>query len=229
MNTAQKSPGILQKLLEANQWDLFQPRMDTLAQWAFWPDFLSAVQNLKREALYQSPVHGLGHIERTLLHGAFCAMEEGLPREDTLLLLDACSYHDVGRINDWLDPLHGNRSAQRLAELTGRSGEALVMLMAAVDAHSRKDQELEGTIQSYHPSDYPRTLRLAKLLKDADGLDRVRIHDLNTDYLRYATSVQRADFALYLFGRYQMYTALEQPFLHHRSLGMQLERLAPKV
>lgn len=206
---------ILQQLLSENQWDIFQPLMDQVQAWQHWPLFLHALEDLDRAALYTSLVHGEGHIERTLLHGAFCAMADGLNPEDTALLLDACSYHDVGRINDWYDEEHGHRSAQRLEELTGRSGQELVMLQAAVDAHSRKDAVLEETLKRYHPTDYPRTLKLAQLLKDADGLDRVRIHDLKTSFLRRAASVERADFAFYLYSRYELALSLRCPFSHH--------------
>ena len=205
---------IMQQLLEDNQWDIFQPLMDRVRQWEYWPDFEYALAHLKRDALYTSAVHGEGHIERVLLHGAFCAMEDRLDRRDTLLLLNACSYHDVGRINDWLDAEHGHRSAEKLADLTGYSGQDLIIMQAIVDAHSRPDEELEKTLRSYQPEDYARTLRLAELLKDADGLDRVRIHNLSTRYLRRPASVERADFAMYLFSRYEMVLSLTLPYQH---------------
>ncbi len=204
--------GVLRQLIGENQWDIFQPLMDEIQSWRYWPLFLHALDTLNREALYTSQIHGQGHIERTLLHGAFCAMAEGLDGADTSLLLDACSYHDVGRVNDWYDEEHGHRSARQIGGLTGRRGQELIMLKAVVDAHSRKDEVLEETLKSYHPADYPRTLVLAQLLKDADGLDRVRIHDLKTRFLRRSASVERADFAFYLYSRYEMALSLSRPF-----------------
>lgn len=190
-------------LIEQNEWDGFQPMMDDLARWEGWPLFLEKLKNLRRDALYQSDVHGLGHIERTMLHGAFCAMTEPLDLTDTALLLECCAYHDVGRMDDTLDYEHGHRSAARLAALTGRSGEELTMMMAAVDAHARPEKALESTLKSYHPANWGRCFRLAQLLKDADGLDRVRIWDLDVSYLRREESRRREDFAEYLFARYQ--------------------------
>jgi hypothetical protein len=188
--------------------------MDRLRRWQGWSLFLEKLNTLNRDALFQSKVHGLGHIERTMLHGAFCAMEDGLDMEDTALLLECCAYHDVGRVSDNVDYLHGHRSAQRLGALTGREGEALKMMMAAVDAHSRPESELEPTLRSYRPADWQRCLRLAQLLKDADGLDRVRIFDLDVSYLRREASRMREGFAEYLFGRYQRLTGapLTPPF-----------------
>ena len=204
----------LLQLIEENRWEDFQPLMDRLQAWAFWPLFLEKLRSLNREALFDSRVHGPGHIERTMLHGAFCAMEDALDETDTALLLECCAYHDVGRISDSMDYLHGSRSALRLGALTARTGEALKMMMAAVDAHSRPDEELEDTLRGYHPADWQRCLRLAHLLKDADGLDRVRIWDLDVAFLRRQASREREDFAEYLFGRYQrlVQMPLEPPF-----------------
>ena len=195
---------IMQQLLEENRWDKYQPLMDRLRKSEYWPDFEYALAHLNRDALYVSSVHGEDHIERVLLHGAFCAMEDHLDHRDTELLLNACSYHDVGRINDDLDPEHGRRSAEQLEALTGCSGEDLLLMQAAVDAHSRSDRFLERTIRSYQPEDYPRALRLAQLLKDADGLDRVRLDDLDPGRLRRRASMERVDFALYLYARYEI-------------------------
>lgn len=196
-------PSPMLALIERNQWELYQPMMDRLALWQGWPLLLEKLQGLNWGALYESSIHGPGHIERTMVHGAFCAMEEPLGMEDTALLLECCAYHDVGRINDVRDDLHGQRAAKQLARLTGREGEELVMMMAAVDAHSRSEFQLEPTLERYRPADYRRCLVLAQLLKDADGLDRVRIWDLDVSRLRRAASRAREGFAEYLFQRYQ--------------------------
>lgn len=190
-------------LIEQNDWGKYQPMMDRLAQWQFWPLFLEKLRNLNRDALYESPIHGPGHIERTMLHGAFCAMEEPLCQTGTELLLECCAYHDTGRINDWVDDEHGFRAAQKLEALTGRTGEELQMTMAAVDAHSRSEAMLLPTLEKYGLAASPRALTLAQLLKDSDGLDRVRIWDLDVRYLRREESKKREDFAQYLYERYQ--------------------------
>ena len=196
-----KSPML--DLLRAGNWGEFQPQFDALTQWSHYPLLTAALENLNHEALFVSHMHGLGHIERTMLQGAFCAMAEGLNEEDTQLLLECCSYHDVGRVNDWVDDLHGHRSAGRLAELTGRTGEELLLLQGAVDAHSRRDKELEATIDGYAAADRRRAIMLAQLLKDSDGLDRVRLGDLDPKYLRRDASRLRAGLAREVFRRYQ--------------------------
>lgn len=200
---------VLLRLLERNDWGSFQPVLERLRRWEGYPLFLDILAALDYSALFDSRIHGPGHIERTLLHGAFGAMEEPLSPADTRLLLLACCYHDVGRVDDSLDDLHGHRSAQRIGELTGLTGEDCKLVQAAVDAHSRSDHALKTTVMGYHPADPSRALTIAELLKDADGLDRVRIWDLDPRYLRRQGSKRRAAFAKELYLRYQQEIQME--------------------
>ena len=190
-------------LLGRRDWGEEQPRVDELLASPYGEALLKALGILKRDVLYQSHVHGLGHIERTMVHGAMCAQAEGLDEADTALLMDMCSYHDTGRESDWLDNAHGLRSSLKLAELTGRSGEDLKLMMAGVEAHSIGDKFMADVIRKHGPADPDRALRLARILKDADGLDRVRIRDLNPKYLRFESSRKRVRFAQLLFDRYR--------------------------
>ena len=77
----------------------------------YLPVLLEALDTLETDALYHSRTHGQWHIERTMLLGALIAHGEQLPQDITRLLLLCCSYHDVGRVNDWMDRKHGRRSA----------------------------------------------------------------------------------------------------------------------
>lgn len=197
------SISLLLELLSTPDWGQYQPLVDSLHRWPGYPLFVQSLTGLNRAALFESHIHGHGHIERTLCHGAFCAMAEELSPEDTRLLLLACSYHDVGRKNDTLDDLHGWRSAQQIPALTGLEGEELKLVQAAVDAHSRSDNALAATLRGYHLADFDRGLEIATLLKDADGLDRVRIWDLDPAFLRREASKGRAGFAKELYLRYQ--------------------------
>lgn len=111
---------ILLDLLRKPDWEQFQPLVDRLQRWIFYPLFLRAVEDLNLSVLYESDIHGIGHIERTICHGAMCAMEERLDEADTSLLLDACSYHDIGRSRDGLDFTHGAVAARFIGLVTGR-------------------------------------------------------------------------------------------------------------
>jgi hypothetical protein len=189
-------------LLHEN-WGEDQALVNRLLESPYYPALEQMLRELRRDALFESRVHGPGHIERTLCHGAFCALEDNLNPEDTRLLLFACAYHDVGRQDDKPDDLHGHRSAQRIPELTGLTGEGCTLVQAAVDAHARNDDVLAATVKGYKPENMKRALRLAELLKDADGLDRVRIWDLDPAYLRREESRERCAFAKELFRRWQ--------------------------
>ena len=198
----------MQRLLAEHRWGPYQTLMDAFRTTCYHKQLEAALDKLDRAALYMSHVHGLGHIERTMLHGAMCAAAEGLDESDTALLMDMCSYHDTGRNSDWLDNAHGYRSSLNLSRLTGREGEELRCIMAGVEAHSLSDRAMQQVLEQHAPADMARARRLAELLKDSDGLDRVRINDLNPKFLRREASRQRADFAQYVFERY---SELEEP------------------
>ncbi len=197
-----ETPVIL-TLLAQKDWGEYQLLIDAFRAWAQYPLFLQTIEHLNRPALFQSDIHGPGHVERTVLHGALCAQSELLSPEDTRLLLLACAYHDTGRQNDSYDVEHGYRASLKIGRLTGCTGEALTILKGAVDAHARDDRFLRATVERYHPAQLERALTITTLLKDADGLDRVRIWDLNPAYLRRESSRSRAAFAKELYIRYQ--------------------------
>ena len=67
---------------------------------------------------------------------------------------------------------------------------------------------MQSVLDKYHPSDMARAKNIAQLLKDADGLDRVRICDLDENFLRRESSVHREPFAHQLYIRYQTVVGL---------------------
>jgi hypothetical protein len=66
---------VLLKLIESDNWGQYTDLVNGLKASRYWDIFYNALIKLKREALYQSAVHGVGHIESTLMHGAFCGPE----------------------------------------------------------------------------------------------------------------------------------------------------------
>lgn len=189
-------------LLETDVWAAYTSMLDGLREWRHYELFSRALTTLKVEALYQSRLHGQGHIERTLLLSALLAWQEKLSAEDADSLFLAASYHDVGRVDDSYDTEHGSRSAGRLFDLTGQTGEKLLLMQSAVAAHSRPDRLLEQTVAEYGPADFPHAVRMALMLKDADGLDRVRIQDLNPEFLRHESARSLISFSHFLFDLY---------------------------
>ena len=195
-------------LLSENCWNDFQYLIDKLRRSKYFDLVMQALCNLNHDALFVSEIHGLGHIERTILHGGFCCMEENTDYETASLIMDACSYHDVGRCNDKYDYEHGYLSSLKIGALTGRKGDELKILQAAVTAHSRNDSDMSEILSSYEINDNIKGRCVSELLKDSDGLDRVRVNDLDANYLRRNSSRERNDFAVFLFSRYQQYIGL---------------------
>ncbi|MBQ9858717.1 MAG: hypothetical protein IJO77_06940, partial [Oscillospiraceae bacterium] len=85
---------------------------------------------------------------------------------------------------------------------TQYTGEYLEMMKAGIEAHSRADKDMDEILAQYSVTDMDRTRRLAKFLKDSDGLDRVRISDLDTKFLRNEAAVKRAEFSKLMFDVY---------------------------
>ncbi|MDD4715790.1 MAG: HD domain-containing protein [Oscillospiraceae bacterium] len=174
--------------------------------------FLEKLRALNIGALYQSKLHGRDHIERVMLLASLLAYHLLLDREDTDLLLDACSYHDVGRINDKLDDDHGRRSGKKIQQITGRpEGEDVRILRAMVEAHSIHDKAMDGTIRKHNVLDFPRAKQLSLVLKDADGLDRVRLQGpfLDPRYLRFGYSKTLIPFSKQVYAEERRLSSLQ--------------------
>lgn len=182
---------------------IFDSEIKALKNWNLWPTFEYYVKALKKEYLYQSHIHGVAHIERVLLFGGLIAMQNHCNEEDTKLLLIACSYHDIGRIDDSLDDDHGRRSSEKLPSVISLSSEDMAIVQAAIYSHSIDDSRMENVIASFGILDKARAIRIAKMLKDADALDRVRVYDLDPNYLRFPCSCQYVNFANSLYSYYR--------------------------
>lgn len=143
-------------------------------------------QSIRLDRLFHSRLHGAGHISRVMVLGALLAQRAQLDENVTQLLMYACAYHDVGRVDDSVDDEYGLRAALQVEELTGLAGQPLHCLQAAVEAHSRPDERMGDVLTKYGVADVAYAWPLAKLLKDADGLDRVRLDMLDPSYLRHA-------------------------------------------
>lgn len=190
--------------------DLLQQENTTIASeikalknWNLWPTFEYYVKALKKECLYQSHIHGINHIERVLLFGGLIAMRNDCNEEDARLLFTACSYHDIGRIDDSLDDEHGRRSSEKLPSVISLPAEDMAIVQAAIYAHSIDDSKMDDVISSFVITDKQRALNIARMLKDADALDRVRVYDLDPNYLRFSCSCQYVDFAYDLYKCYR--------------------------
>ncbi|MBQ3404734.1 MAG: hypothetical protein IJG63_04875 [Oscillospiraceae bacterium] len=205
---------LLRQLLDEDVWDKHAGRIEKLKSWEHYALLLSALEGLMPSALYQSPIHGQDHIERTLLFAALLALGEGVTDRTMVRQLLGCAcYHDVGRVRDNYETGHGARSARQLGELTGFEGELLRQMQGAVAAHSWPDRQMERIVGEYAPVNPERAMELARLLKDADGLDRPRIGDLNVRFMRHDTARELVEcgFAEYVYELYSERLHLPPP------------------
>jgi len=146
---------------------------------------------------FHTHLHGQPHVARVLVHAFRLIAATGFV-EETARLWAAVYVHDIGRTQDGQCPGHGAEAWARLAALPGvqdlfaRGGvrpEDYPAIQAAVSLHSRGEAK-PGAPEA----------RLTKLLKDADGLDRVRFGDLDPDYLRHPEARGMVRYALRLSG-----------------------------
>lgn len=185
-------------------------KINALMESPYAVELLLAFSTLKREELYKSFLHGQGHIERVIMLGALIAMGEKFSLRDTRLTLFACSYHDIGRINDRRDDDHGTVSAEGIVSrdlvsiIPDVSEDEIAILQAAIATHSMHDSSLEANERKFgvKPEEHERCRRICWCLKDADNMDRVRLNDLDPKYLRHETSRGMVDTCWYLLNNY---------------------------
>jgi len=148
---------------------------------------------------HPSTLHGQAHVARVMVH-AIHLVEATRRYEHGARLWAAVFLHDIARLHDGVCHRHGPDAAQRLREepaLQQRLTEAGLTVAdypaieAAVTAHSAPKDVL---------MDHPHWPIIA-LLKDADGLDRVRLGDLDPERLRHSEAKGMVRFAQALFDK----------------------------
>lgn len=148
--------------------------------------------------LHESLLHGQAHVARVLVHALRLLAATGFVEESGRLWA-AVYLHDIARRHDGHCTRHGADAWARLTTLpdvetllarAGVQKDDYPAIETAVTNHCR------GEIAKEHPY-----WRLTSLLKDADGLDRVRLYDLDPRYLRNPEAKAMVRFAETLFSR----------------------------
>ena len=146
---------------------------------------------------HASTLHGQAHVSRVLVH-ALRLIEATGWKEEAPRLWAAVYLHDIARTHDGHCEVHGRRAMDRLPAL-----HSVLELFAKGGVTSSDFEQIETAVVHHcRPQELPRShphWRLASLLKDADGLDRVRLGDLNPRYLRHPESKTMVAFAERLF------------------------------
>ncbi|MSS77904.1 hypothetical protein FYJ26_05660 [Anaerococcus sp. WCA-380-WT-2B] len=170
---------------------------------SYYKILLDTYRNLNTDILYKSKVHDQGHIERVILFAMLLSYKYKLNSNDTDVLRYAASLHDTKRVDDSYDTEHGYRAALYSIDFAKIDASDKKTLQAVLAAHSRIDKKMDDTIKEFFVEDFDRAKRLSKFFKDSDGLDRVRLDDLDEKFLRYDFSKEMVGFAKRLFIAYK--------------------------
>lgn len=146
---------------------------------------------------HASVVHGQAHVARVMVH-AFRLIAATGWHDEAPRLWAAVYLHDLARTHDGRCHCHGADAMRRFESMpdvrqlfeAGGVVTADYGVIATAVVHHCQPQELDPS----HPH-----WRLTSLLKDADGLDRVRLGDLDPRYLRHAASQTMVPFARSLY------------------------------
>jgi hypothetical protein len=160
------------------------------------PLAVDALVPLPGQFRHHSMLHGQAHVARVMVH-AFRLLRATGHTAETARVWGAVYLHDLARTHDGCCERHGAdavRRFEREAALQQHLAEGGVRdddqaaLATAVRLHCRRDP----------PRDHPHWTTVA-LLKDADGLDRVRLWDLDPEYVRFPAARAMVSFAERLF------------------------------
>jgi hypothetical protein len=140
-------------------------------------------------------IHGISHTRRVLIHAQTISAARDVDEDWFESLVLAVAWHDIGRTHDGREPEHGASSVAKVRELglhTEVDAQILARTFFAIEWHSVSDYQAIDRAATLDPRQMPEPgtmLRVLWLLKDADGLDRVRIDDLDPGQLRYEESI----------------------------------------
>lgn len=150
---------------------------------------------------HASRIHGQSHVARVMVH-ALRLIEATGWEEEAARLWAAVYLHDLERTHDGRCHRHGEDAVARW-----RTQETLRLhiFSAGVDQADREAVELAVTLHCQPDSEMPPKThehwRLVALMKDADGLDRVRLGDLDPKFLRLPESEAMIGFAQTLYDK----------------------------
>jgi hypothetical protein len=135
------------------------------------------------------------HTRRVMIHAEEIATALGAePRVREAAVL-AALWHDIGRTDDGGDYYHGAKSAGKVVGLglhRGLPPPVVELALLAVTHHSGGEEYGVRAAEEF-PDDPDAALLVFRILKDADGLDRVRLGDLDVTRLRLPGSDRRVD------------------------------------
>lgn len=149
-------------------------------------------------------IHGIGHTLRVWIHAQEIAEALGLAEWQREALHYAALWHDLGRTDDGVDYYHGAKSAGKVQGLglhTEVEPQTRDVALYAITHHCGSEEH--GERAAMWLPDREGALAVFRVLKDADGLDRVRLgaDELDVRQLRFEVSPQRVERAWELLER----------------------------
>jgi len=149
---------------------------------------------------HASKIHGQAHVGRVMIH-AFRLIEATGLTEEASRLWGAVYLHDLARTHDGFDEVHGMHAVMRVNESTD-----LQERLIARGVQSDDPSMLLAVMMHCLPDDHSAfggkpVWPLLAMLKDVDGLDRVRFGDLDPSYFRFPETKGMVKFAEDLYSQ----------------------------
>ncbi len=177
-------------------------------------DYLNKkIATRKNLYLKLSDIHGETHANNVALFALFIASNVGLSEIDIKTIIEASIYHDIGRESDNSDRFHGIMGANKYGSAVITPNELKANeVKILIEAHALKGlEQIDDLLVKYEvPFDErDRLIKMIKVLRDADALDRTRFkllveqNNLNIDYLEFECSkeiieaCQRLNYVIY--------------------------------
>jgi len=183
----------------------FKDIIDVIEKSSLKDIYVKQMNDFNTNLLYKSDIHGLNHNIRVCFFAFVISTIENITTKDFSIIMEACKYHDIGRVNDFEDKTHGKNSSEMLSFLDGKySDEDIKYLKTIITCHSINDSEFENIAAENKINDISRCKKMYEILKDSDGLDRVRLEYpvINVNYLRTDIAKKMILFAYDLFNNY---------------------------
>jgi hypothetical protein len=145
---------------------------------------------------FRSDLHGRKHVARVMVH-AFRLLDATGAADEGRRLWAAVYIHYLARTHDGHSEQHGADACTKL-----RQSPDLQATLARGGIVPADYEAIELAVTTHSCGELERTdphWRLTALLKDADGLDRVRLHDLDPNRLRHPEARNMVGFAARLW------------------------------
>lgn len=145
-------------------------------------------------------IHGSDHLLRVTLYSILLC--DYYKVEEREIVCVAALFHDIGRINDVEDVMHGIRSwtkaKEYIEEIYSLSEEKMKIIKFLIQNHCLKDNVAKDNVALYHLNDKEHGLFLLKILRDSDSLDMIRTTIFCDTYLQLEYSKKLITYAAYI-------------------------------